>query len=68
MSWAPTARAAASTSASARLGAAVGDGVPDRPGEEVRLLGDDARAGAGTAEVQLAQIVPSTMTRPPVGS
>ena len=56
-SWAPTARAAASTSASVGLGPAVGDVVADGPGEQERLLGHVAELAAEGVQVERAQVV-----------
>ena len=54
-SWAPTARAASSTSASVAVGAAVGDVVADGAGEEERLLGHVAELAAVGGEVEVAE-------------
>ena len=54
-SWAPTARAAASTSASVAVGPAVGDVVAHGAGEQERLLRHVAEPAAVRAEVELGE-------------
>ncbi len=61
---APTARAAASTSASVGLGTRVGDGVANRAGEQVRLLRNDAQPVAVVGGRDGAQVGAAHADRP----
>lgn len=66
--WAPTARAAASTSAVPRVGSAVRDVVAHRPGEEVRLLGTTPSWRRYVPRSRVRTSCPSTKTAPLVTS